>query len=63
VTREAWEGQLEESRILIVDDEPQNVRLLDALLRRAGYREVTTETDPRKVPARCMRWSAPWSPT
>jgi putative two-component system response regulator len=51
VTREAWEGQLEESRILIVDDEPQNVRLLDALLRRAGYREVTTETDPRKVHA------------
>ncbi len=51
MTREAWEGQLEESRILIVDDEPQNVRLLDALLRRAGYREVTTETDPRKVHA------------
>ncbi len=50
-TREAWEGRLEESRILIVDDEAQNVRLLEALLRRAGYHEVTTETDPREVHA------------
>ena len=36
-------------RILIVDDEPVNVRLLERLLQSAGYGEIATTTDPRRV--------------
>jgi putative two-component system response regulator len=36
------------SRILVVDDEPANVRLLTQLLTKAGY-EVTGTNDPRQV--------------
>lgn len=39
----------ERARILIVDDEPVNVRLLERLLARAGYPQVTSTTDPRRV--------------
>lgn len=35
--------------ILIVDDLEANVRLLDRMLHVAGYRDVTLETDSRKV--------------
>ncbi len=38
------------ARILVVDDEPGNVRLLELLLRRAGYTDVTGTTDARDVP-------------
>jgi putative two-component system response regulator len=38
-----------EARILIVDDEPANVLLLDHLLDQAGYRNRTATTDPRQV--------------
>lgn len=38
-----------EPRILIVDDQVSNVRLLEHTLRRAGYLEVMSTTDPRKV--------------
>lgn len=34
-------------RILIVDDQPSNVRLLEHTLRRAGYAEVMSTTEPR----------------
>lgn len=33
--------------ILIVDDEDSNVRLLEAILRREGYTNVASTTDPR----------------
>lgn len=36
-----------EPRILIVDDQLSNVRLLEHTLRRAGYAEVMSTTDPR----------------
>ncbi len=36
-------------RILIVDDQPSNVRLLEHTLRRAGYDEVMSTTEPRDV--------------
>lgn len=36
-------------RILIVDDQQCNVRLLDQTLRRAGYVEVMSTTEPREV--------------
>ncbi len=33
--------------ILIVDDEDSNLRLLETMLRRAGYSNITSTTDPR----------------
>ena len=36
-------------RILIVDDQPANIRLLEHTLRRAGYAEVTSTTEPTQV--------------
>ncbi len=39
-------AELAESRILIVDDESANIRLLGRILERAGYRNVATTTDP-----------------
>jgi CheY-like chemotaxis protein len=38
-------------RILIVDDQLSNVRLLEHTLRRAGYLDLTSTTDPRTVAA------------
>lgn len=37
------------SAILIVDDEPQNVDLLERILRHEGYVDVRSTTDPGKV--------------
>jgi len=37
------------ARILIVDDEPANVRLLEAMLRIGGYQNLTSLTDSREV--------------
>jgi len=37
------------ARILIVDDQAPNVRLLQRLLQASGYREIRTTTDPRSV--------------
>lgn len=42
-----WEERLFQARILIIDDQPANVKLLERLLRAAGYRNVTGVTDPR----------------
>jgi signal transduction histidine kinase len=38
-----------DARVLIVDDELANVRLLDHALRRAGYANLLATTDPRQV--------------
>lgn len=38
-------------RILIVDDQRSNVRLLEQTLRRAGYAEVMSTIEPREVAA------------
>jgi len=37
--------------ILIVDDQPSNVRLLEYTLRRGGFDAITSTTDPRAVTA------------
>jgi putative two-component system response regulator len=37
------------ARILVVDDEPPNVFLLERTLAKAGYTEVVSTTDPRNV--------------
>jgi CheY-like chemotaxis protein len=40
-----------DSRILIVDDQQSNVRLLEYTLRRGGFVSITSTTDPRAVAA------------
>jgi putative two-component system response regulator len=40
---------IKQARILIVDDLPVNVMVLEATLRRAGYANIVTATDPRTV--------------
>lgn len=45
VSNEAFQA----ARILIVDDNPVNVELLEALLEEEGFDNVTGITDPRKV--------------
>jgi CheY-like chemotaxis protein len=40
-----------DSRILIVDDQQSNVRLLEYTLRRGGFVSITSTTDPRAVVA------------
>ena len=42
-------GELTDARILIADDEPANVRLLERLLDQAGYGNVRATTDSRQV--------------
>ncbi|MFP3948483.1 MAG: two-component system response regulator, partial [Longimicrobiales bacterium] len=41
--------ELLEARILIVDDEPANLRVLERLLNRVGYGRIRTTDDPREV--------------
>ena len=43
-------------RILIVDDEPPNVRVLERLLERRGYTNLKTLTDPREVLPAFFEW-------
>ena len=42
------------ARILIVDDEPANVRLLERLLLGAGYTQLEKTTDSRQVVTLCQ---------
>ena len=37
------------ANILIVDDQEANVQLLEQMLREAGYRNLTSTTDPYEV--------------
>ena len=37
------------ARILVVDDEPVNVQLLEYLLKTTGYENVSSTYDPRQV--------------
>ncbi|MCU1231445.1 MAG: histidine kinase [Acidobacteria bacterium] len=39
------------ARILVVDDQQTNVRLIEYMLRRAGYEAVTSTLDPQRVVA------------
>ena len=40
---------MEQARVLIVDDEPANVRLLERILNKAGYASVYSTTDAREA--------------
>jgi diguanylate cyclase (GGDEF)-like protein/PAS domain S-box-containing protein len=44
-------SDIRRARILIVDDEPVNVQLLEFLLKTSGYEQVSSTTDPREVAA------------
>jgi putative two-component system response regulator len=44
---------MEDLRILVVDDRPENAQLLDRLLRRWGHREVETTTRSAEVADLC----------
>ena len=43
-----FEDEYLDASILIVDDEPANVRLLERILQREGFRQVQSTTDPRQ---------------
>jgi putative two-component system response regulator len=45
----ATQARHPEARILVVDDEPPNVFLLERILAKAGYADVASTTDPREV--------------
>lgn len=44
-------SEIRRARILIVDDEPVNVQLLEYLLKTTGYENVSSTFDPRQVVA------------
>jgi len=44
-----------QANILIVDDEPANVKLLHKMLQRKGYQNVQYTTDPREVEDLCRK--------
>jgi putative two-component system response regulator len=46
---EVKDDSLKEAVILIVDDQEPNVRLVEALLRKAGYANVHSTTDSRRA--------------
>lgn len=45
----AFDPGLSDLRILVVDDEPNNVLLLTGILERAGYTRVQSTTDPTEI--------------
>jgi signal transduction histidine kinase len=47
------DDDLTTAKILIVDDQPTNVRLLERLLATSGYRDLSGTTDSRQVIERC----------
>ncbi|MFQ5688694.1 MAG: response regulator [Gemmatimonadota bacterium] len=47
---------VEHARVLIVDDEPLNIRYLGDILRWAGYTQVTGVSDPRDFSEECRKF-------
>ncbi|HLQ77380.1 MAG TPA: response regulator, partial [Terriglobia bacterium] len=43
------DGNINQAKILIVDDEEPNIQLLDVLLRHAGYNNLKSTKDSRQV--------------
>jgi putative two-component system response regulator len=46
---------ISQARIVVVDDEPANVLLLERVLQQAGYENVGSTTDPRTVADLCRQ--------
>jgi CheY-like chemotaxis protein len=42
-------SDIHNARVLIVDDQEVNVRMLERMLRGAGHTSITSTTDPRQV--------------
>ena len=47
--------QIFQANILIIDDEPINVKLLQKILARKGYTNIQATSDPREVEALCEK--------
>jgi len=43
------ENSFANARILIADDQPANVRMLERMLKRAGYRRLSSTCDPDRI--------------
>lgn len=43
------DSQLKNAKFLLVDDEQYNIELLEAVLKKAGYQQISSTTDPRRV--------------
>jgi PAS domain S-box-containing protein len=52
-------AELAAARIVVLDDEPANLRLMERMLRRAGYSDITVTDDPDVVRARVEGDAAP----
>jgi len=50
-----WIENPKTGRILIVDDQEENVELLQCLLKEAGFENITATTDPRSVVELCRQ--------
>ena len=50
------QDHLLQMRLLIVDDEPVNIALLEDLLQISGYTQVQSTNDPRRVGSICQVW-------
>lgn len=50
--------RLLEARLLLVDDEPANLALLEAVLRREGYRAIERVADPTRAVARHLEFGS-----
>ncbi len=50
------QNHLLKMRVLVVDDEPVNVALLEDLLQISGYSQVRSTSNPRQVRALCEEW-------
>ncbi len=48
--------QLTDMRLLIVDDNPANIALLEQVLERAGYLNTLSTQEPAAVPDLCESW-------
>lgn len=48
-----------ETRVLVVDDDPQSVRMLTRILEEGGFGEVATSTDSSAVVALCEAEDGP----
>jgi signal transduction histidine kinase len=49
---QTFEAYLKDARLLIIDDEPQNINLLQSVLTRFGFRHFESTTEPRETLAR-----------
>ena len=43
------ESQLAQAKFLLVDDEQYNIDLMEAVLKKAGYQQISGTTDPRRT--------------